>query len=151
MSIADCRIKGTETTQQAIAVMGGGNPGALRVLCDLIRHAEKIDPDSLLGAIGPMLNLDMAGIWEHRIWMLYKDVCGECLLSMIALIRANQLGLLNRAVLDYAIDNRGDGVDVKEILAKVQTRLPQFGHFDPQAETVSTSDGTGADHETHND
>jgi hypothetical protein len=73
--------------------------------------------------------LDTLGIYEHRIWGLYKDVCDCHLGKMIAVLRANQLGQLagvNAHALNHAIDNYGDGIDLNAVVEAVKSRLPNF-------------------------
>lgn len=123
------RIELNDTTISMIMKMSGGNPGAVTVLAECLKRGADIDPDDFMGGLGAILGMDSHGIYEHRIWMLYKDVCGQDLKLMLGLLRAVQLGFLADAVLDKAID--GDApmpmVLVEEYLAKVQERLPKFG------------------------
>ena len=120
------RIEGTDTMQSAIMKMSGGNPGAMTVCMDIHERAADIDPDAAMGALATLLSLDSHGVYEHRIWMLYKDVCGEDLPTMMAINRACQLGIISNDVLDHAIDNRGDGIDVSDLVRQVKIRLPAF-------------------------
>lgn len=120
------RITSLDTTVlEMVTALGGGNPGALRVCLDLLKYTPSIDPDAF-DAIAPLLSLDMLGVYEHRIWMLYKDVCGEDLSVMLAAIRAVQLGIVASATLDHAIDHRGAGLDLGAAVAAVCERLPNF-------------------------
>ena len=112
--------------REAVMVMCDGNPGALSVLMRLMTEGQTIDPDSAFGGFGCLLDLDREGVYGPRIWMLYKDVCGEDIVKTCAMLRANQLGLLRASEMNHAIDNRGDGVDVDALLAKVKERLPRF-------------------------
>ncbi len=105
-----------------------GNPGALRVCMELFERAASIDPDSVMGGLGALLNLDSRGIYGSRVWMFYKNVCGCDPAKLLALLRAVQLGLgLTDAALNHAIDNRGDGIDVDALVAAVKARLPRLG------------------------
>ena len=104
----------------------GGNPGAIRVCCEIISKAEQIDPDSALGPLGALLSFDSYHIYDERIWMLFKDVCGENVVKVIALLRAVQLGLLSESTLNHAIDNFGEGLNVSEYITKVKKQLPNF-------------------------
>ena len=121
------RIRLDMTMMDSIIAMVEGNPGALRVCLELLQDGGAIDPDSALGGFGKLLDLDTLGIYGPRIWMLYKDVCGEDLVKTVAALRAHQLGKLTRDTLDHAIDNYGQGLDCDSILASVQERLPRFG------------------------
>ena len=108
--------------------MSRGNPGGLRVCVDLLSQAYHIDPDSALGGLGVVLQLDTLGIYENRIWMLYKDVCGQDLAKMMAVLRGWQLGLLTEEHVAAAVDaSLGHTLDLDDILARVQEQLPRFG------------------------
>ena len=127
--MANERIKLDMTVQDMLFAMGGGNPGALTVCIQLLKDGEKIDPDAFIGGFASILDLDTLGIYEHRIWGLYKDVCGCHLGKMIAVLRANQLGQLagvNAQALNHAIDNRGAGIDLDAVVEAVKSRLPNF-------------------------
>lgn len=120
------RIEGSDSTQDIMFKMSEGNPGALTVCLEIMKYGERIDPDNAIGALGTLLSIDTANIYGPRIWMLYKDVCRENLSATIAIIRAYQLGLITRSVLDHAIDNSGDGIDVDIVSQQVKERLPAF-------------------------
>ena len=123
------RITLDMTTMDALMALAEGNPGAVKVCMDLLTHGSSIDPDSAMGGLMPLLNLDSRRIYGHRIWKFYKDVCGERLGPMIAIMRADQLGQLagvNRNAIDHAIDNHGEGIDIDAVVAAVTERLPAF-------------------------
>ena len=115
-----------DTSLGVLVKLSEGNPDALTVCSDLLRNGAKIDPDAVLKGLSPLLALDTANIYASRIWMLYKDVCGEDLTRMIAVLRATQLGFLSTEALNHAIDNGGDGVDVNDLERQVRIRLPHF-------------------------
>lgn len=130
--MANERIKLEMTVQDMLLAMSGGNPGALTVCMELLKNGEKIDPDEFFkGGFASILDLDTLGIYEHRIWKLYKDVCGGHLGKMVAVLRANQLGQLagvNAQALNHAIDNSGAGIDLDAVVEAVKSRLPNFNH-----------------------
>ena len=118
---------------QCISKMGDGHPGALSVLSAILDKGGEIDPGSLSPLIA-IIDMDRLGIYGSRIWLLYICVCGEDLVATIGLIIANKLGLLPADELNHAIDNRGAGVDVKNVLEKVRDQLPAFGVAAPPDE-----------------
>lgn len=120
------RITLTDNAQSAIAKLSEGNPGALNVCCQLYQETPEIDPDAAFGGLSSLLALDTLGIYGAEIWMLFKDVCGQNLSRTVAVLRANQLGLLSDAKLKRAIQNRGEGVDTAEMFNAVCDRLPNF-------------------------
>lgn len=75
--------------------MSEGNPGAMTVLMQIFEKTQEIDPENTLGGLGVILCLDTMGLRGSRIWMLYKDVCGESMLELQILMRANQLGVIS--------------------------------------------------------
>ena len=124
------RISLTDTTHNVLISMAEGNPGALSVCLQLFQDAPRIDPDNKLAGLGYLLNLDTLGIYGPRIWMLYKDVCGQDLTKTCAILRAWQLGNIRQSEILHAIDNYGDGIDVDLVLEVVQVTLPAFGQAD---------------------
>jgi len=123
------RIQLTDSTMDVAMKMSEGNPGALTVIMSLLRDAAKIDPDNWMPGLGEVLSLDSMGIYGSKIWMLYKDVCGEDLVKMCAVMRARQLGIVPLESIIHAIDNMGDGIDVDDLLKQVKERLPAFGNI----------------------
>lgn len=98
------RITLEDNLMSAIEKMSGGNPGAVTALIELAMAAPTVDPDSAFGAFGPIFGLDTNGIYESRIWVLYKDVCGKDVTKLLTLLRGVQLGVLSQAALNRAID-----------------------------------------------
>jgi hypothetical protein len=124
------RLKLDMSLMDIIMILSEGNPGAVSVLAQIIKEAPKIDPQDAFGGLGCLLALDTHGIFGPRIWMLYKDVCNQDLTSMLAILRADQLGQLagcSDAAIDHAIDNYGEGLDIPAIVAAVKDRLEDFG------------------------
>lgn len=120
------RIKLEMSLMDMFMTMSEGNPGALTVLMDIFKEGERIDPQDFMGGLGAILMLDELGVYGPRVWMLYKDVCGQDLLKTVAMTRAFQLGYVTEDQLNYAIDNYGEGLDVDLLVLQVQERLEQF-------------------------
>ncbi|MDD3906426.1 MAG: hypothetical protein PHS46_07910 [Candidatus Omnitrophica bacterium] len=120
------RITGSDSIRDMIVKLSEGNPGGLTVCMTAFSNGHAIDPMGALGGLAPLLALDTLGIYGSRIWMLYKDVCGERLPYFLAMLRGWQLGVLEKEKLLFAIDNYGKGVAVDEIAAKVCDRIPEF-------------------------
>jgi len=125
MSYANPRIKLEMTMLDVICVMSEGNPGAMWVLMEIIQKSNNVDPQSFLGPLGPICHLDNADIYGARIWMLYKDICGQNVPKMIGLLRASQLGITNDGRINQAMDRTCE-LDLPVILAEVQAKLPNF-------------------------
>ncbi len=127
--MANERITADMTVQQMIIAMCDGNPGAMNVLISIMKQGGQVDPDDAFQGLGTIMTMDTLGIYGHRIWGLYKDVCGQDLAKTIAMTRAHQLGQLagvTKEKLLHAIDNRGAGLDVDAAVAAVKERLPNF-------------------------
>ena len=125
------RIKAEMNMQDMFLALCEGNPGALRVCMELFKGAEQIDPGSFHAGFASLLMLDTLKIYGPRIWMLYKDVCGENLVKMVALLRAYQLGQLagvTENALNHAIDNRGAGLNIDLALKAVKEKMPNFNN-----------------------
>ena len=114
------------TTIEIITSLADGNPGAVRVMIEMLENGDRIDPDSALGGLGAILSLDTHGIYGSRIWMLYKDVCGEDVAKTLASLRAVQLGVASHTDLVAAIDGKRNRFDPTEALQSVRQRLPAF-------------------------
>jgi hypothetical protein len=123
--INDFKMSGSDVIRK----LSGGNPGAITVCARLVEYGPKIDPKSMFGGLGALLMLDSMDIYDENIWMFYKDVCGEDLGVMLAVMKAYQLAQLEGctlAAIHHAIHNHGVGLNTKKIVAAVQARLPEF-------------------------
>jgi hypothetical protein len=127
--MANERITGDMNGQEMILAMSDGNPECAQVLMQIMQYGGEIDTDDMFQGLGTVMALDTLGVYGHRVWGLYKDVCGEDLPKTIAMTRAWQLGQLagvTKEALLHAIDNRGAGLDVDAALEAVKERLPNF-------------------------
>lgn len=114
---------------EVVMALSEGNPGAATVCMMVMKEGRAIDPQAALRGLHVLCDFDEFGIYGPRIWMFYKDVCGQDLAKMLAVLRAHQLGQLAGATeqaINHAIDNRGDGLDLDAIMAAVMERLPKF-------------------------
>ena len=78
------RIRLQDTLIDGLVKLAEGNPGAARVLGDL---ASK---ENGLGFVH-CCKLDAYGIYGSRIWMCYKDLCGEDIEKLYSLLQKNEL------------------------------------------------------------
>jgi hypothetical protein len=123
------------TALDAIMALTEGNIGAVTVCTKLLKDGGKIDPL----AFDPLVNLmdlDALGIYGSRIWLLYKDVCGQKIGNVVGLLRGWQLGKVSEEKLLEAVgtdETRGKNgaIDVDDIVAKV--RLELGPDFNPEA------------------
>lgn len=73
MSNQDCRIT-ADSDQSTIGILGslsGGNPGAMSVLM------RWIDREGPVAIVAMVTVLDMKHLYDHHIWLVFKEVCGE--------------------------------------------------------------------------
>lgn len=129
MSYDNPRIQLTDSIVSILNKMSDGNPGAITVLMRAMKEGPAIDPQSVFGEISVILALDTHDIYGSEIWMLYKDVCGQDLMLMLALLRSIQLGIAPESEIKAAIaDTRSmSGERKSELLAEVKNRLVDFG------------------------
>lgn len=126
------KVKWGDSLKDVVVKLSEGNPDALNVLMMLIKESEKIDPDAAFGPFAQLFSLDSFGIYGSKIWILYKDICGENLVNMIAVMRSIQLGHQPYEMLERAFNgiegNRLEAVtlNVPAILEKVKSELPNF-------------------------
>ena len=78
------RVNLQDSVMDAIVKMSEGNPGAVIVLAKLSQMEEG------MGLIH-CLKLDDYGWYGPRIWMCYKDLCGEDIDKLYDLLRNNNL------------------------------------------------------------
>ena len=120
------RITLEDTEMSAVMKLSEGNPGALNVCIRLLKESGSIDTDDFLGGLGTLLSLYTENVYGPNIWMLYKDVCNESLWKTVAVLRSCQLGFLSNSALHHAINNRGDGINLDELVKQVTDQLDGF-------------------------
>ena len=127
MSYNNPRIKDLSMTPMDVLLdFSEGNPGAARVLTELYVNAPTIDPDSALGGMGPLFALDNLDCYGSRIWVFYKDVCGQNIHKMLGVMRAGQMGFTSSNDINAAIDGDRSRLDIPALLAQLKERLPRF-------------------------
>jgi len=126
MANTNTRITLEDNAMSAVMKLAEGNPGAATVCVRLIKEAGDIDTDSFIGGLGTLLSLDTENVYGPEIWMLYKDVCKESLWKTVAVLRSCQLGFLSNTALHHAINNRGDGINLDELVKQVTDTLSGF-------------------------
>lgn len=124
------RIKDMNMSFTDIAVaLSDGNPGAITAIMLCAKEAEKIDPDSVWGPFSSLIAFDSVGIYGSRIWMLFKDVCGQRADTTLGVLRAHQLGILSDDALNAAIDGK-HRLYIPGLRKQVTEQLPAFNWED---------------------
>lgn len=129
------KLNFTGTLKEAIIDMCEGNPGAAAAIINISPETEKVDPDNALGLIGFLMDLDSFEIYGSAIHVLYKYICEFDVTRTIAVVRAVQLGILDKKLLkDTCYGNYEDftKINSREIHKKVCEQLPDFKK--PEAE-----------------
>ena len=117
------------TPGELIAKMSDGNPGAITVLYQILQEAPVIDPvEALTGGIMKVLILDDIGIYGPNIWMLFKDVCNKDINKVILVLRAKQLGIIDKGDIDLAM-GMVKPLNFGMIAKMVQKEIPEFVYF----------------------
>ena len=111
------RVEPGMSDTDVLYAMSKGNPGAATVVYSFRTGAEPLSGNTLVK------QLDELGIYESRIWRLYKDVCGENSVIMSKLLQAVAHKLLSEDALRHAIDHYGEGVDTAEVVEKLHDHL----------------------------
>jgi len=116
--------------KDVLVMLGEGNPGALSVMCQMLKEGPEIDPQSADPFLA-VLALDTHEIYGSDIWILYKDICGQDMTKMLGVLRSIQLGHTRESeVKDQIAVPRKAGepvLDVDSMLTKVRSELPEFG------------------------
>jgi len=125
------RIKINDTFLDVIVKLSNGNPGAIAALSEIAVQAEKIDPESVVGALGPVLAFDTYGIYGTEIYILYNDKCGRNIRKLLILLRAVQLDFLPVIKLKKMAEDQMGQINLTQeewftIDKQVCARLPQF-------------------------
>lgn len=92
------------TVKEAIIKLSEGVPGAIVVLLRVVEESPALDPDDAFSGWGPLISLNNAGIYGSRIWLLWKDVCGERMINFLAMLRAHQLGMISKGDFNLIVD-----------------------------------------------
>ena len=126
------RIKLHMSGTDVIQVMMDGNPGGMSVMLKLMENTKTLDPQAAMGPMHHILSLDTLELYGPAIWVLFKDVCGEDIEKVIAVLRGWQLGIVSDVSIQANVRkvmemNGPSELDVDEILLQVKDRLPEFG------------------------
>lgn len=133
------RIQLSDNTMDVVVKMSEGNPGAMTALMEILVKGEKIDPDSFMGGLGAVLDLDTNGIYGTDIYVFYSDICDRNVTKMLSVLRACQLGFFSRNVLSDACSRQDYSgkkmIPVDELYLKVKERLPNFNSNEDEKRT----------------
>jgi hypothetical protein len=124
-----------QTSSQALmAKLAEGSTEVMRVVFQISQEGERIDPYNARSnaALDALENL---GIRGSRLWNLYDALCDRNIGKLIAVLRAQQLGMIKGEEIVNAADNRAlakqlqlpwTGIDAADVLWRVRQRLPDF-------------------------
>lgn len=81
-------LKVTDTLLDVLTKLSQGNPGALSVLCQILKEDQENGDGTL---VFQLLKLDTLGIYGSLIWMLYKDTFRYNIRALMFALRHNRL------------------------------------------------------------
>jgi hypothetical protein len=116
------RVELSDSVIDVAVKVAEGNPGAIKVCTLLLKDTKGIDPMAAFGGLGMLLAFDDRGIYGSRIWVLYKDVCGESIPNLVALFRGHQLGQIRDSEL---FDT---GRDFAALAKAIKSQIGTFNH-----------------------
>jgi hypothetical protein len=125
------RLAGPDNKTLGAERMAGRDTKTMGILMTLSMRAPQVDPDNFSGALGPLLDLDRAGIYGKDIATLFQ-VCGENAAVMVGVLRAEGLGFTSTEKIKAAISTHGqpdaEKLDVQGLVTQVMDRLPNSFH-----------------------
>jgi hypothetical protein len=124
-AMCGCQPAPPRDPRHVIFGLGEGNPGALSVMVELINTL--FDPDSAFKEMSPIFLMEEYEIRGGDIWRLFV-ACGRNHITMVAILRAVQLGVYPLADLKKAIENDREGLTTEayKSLDVVKEKLPNF-------------------------
>lgn len=126
--MADNRIQLTDSYDELAENMSDGIPAVKDLVLALLDAGPEIDPNAgPLGGLMSMIQLDALRVYGERIRTFHGRVCGGCALNTLAVLRAQQLGLISGADIVAAIDSAEPRLDPADLLRQVRKELPPFG------------------------
>jgi len=124
------RLDIEKSMKENMMLMVGGNPGSMVALVDMVNSTIDVDAEGMRG-LSHLMNLDSLGIYDDKIWHLYSDICKRDVNSAVTLLRASQLGLIDRTLLVEACsrpDRTGaEMFNIPNIYKLVKEYLPNYG------------------------
>ena len=96
------RLEPGMTLEEAVAALWEGNPGAQTVLINLVNT----------GNAEVLVVLDDLEIYGSKIWLLFKDIAGQDIINLFALLDAAHRGLggVTYDAIKQAVENANEGL-----------------------------------------
>lgn len=130
----ETRIKIEDTVTDMIVKLSDGNPGAVNVMCCLLKEVSNIDKQSIFQHITHLILLDNLHIYGSDIWVLFKYICDTNMVIFMALLRWGTSTGVRRTEIKEAIEQYRKGLqhhlNLEEILKRVKEELPGFDNPD---------------------
>lgn len=126
------RIELNDSKAVVLLKITEGNPGALRVVMDLMDCNHSIDPMDFARGLGPLLAFDNHGIYGSQIWGFYKDVCGENYVNVLTALRCAQMGIILYDSIAESVQGPQRGSDkftpetFRAMYLELKKQLPEF-------------------------
>ena len=103
------RLKIFGTIEENFKIFSDGNPGAIKVLFELMKQAE--DKIGLL-----LITLDKMQLYGSHIYMLWNDCCDRNINKVIKILELYELEIITQKDIDERIKNVGFGLNFDEFL-----------------------------------
>ena len=124
--------------------MSKGNPGAISVLIQIVNHADNIcpmdDPDDVPPYIKILISMDVLEIYGSKIWLLFKDICGQDLPMMVALLMSMSydISVLPSSIILDALEGKLQ-INLDKVKSAILEKLPKF-NFNYGKEPIVTTE-----------
>lgn len=137
------RISPTDNVGVAIAVMGDRKQLALIALQALHTLGSRIDPAAGEDAgLNAMKSLDSMGIYGDDLARLFTGACKLNPTNLMAVCKAAQIGVLSQDTVKLlAAGKIPPGVNVAQLVSRLQVEVPGFGSCGEDCEALPDGDG----------
>jgi hypothetical protein len=122
------KINGMQSEKEMILALAEENTSAIQLLREICSSGADIDDtcfDEMFKSTKILVAVDMTELYGENLSLLHHNVCQGDLVKTMAMIRANNLGIISQADLK-SIATGAQKIDVDGVVEKVQEKLPYF-------------------------
>jgi hypothetical protein len=120
------RIDVTDTPANAVFKLVKGDHAAAEACIQLVKAVASADPDAEFGPFTPLLILEATGLVGPAIGHVYRKVCAEDPVTMLALLHALRLKALDLDTVKRAAV-AGTRIKKQTLVRIVREKIPTFG------------------------
>jgi hypothetical protein len=123
--VSALRLKAIHTSATDFALnIAGGYPGSNNVIADyILEYRKKGYPG---GDFLALMTMDTAEVYDDKIVLLYQDVCKRNIFCFDLVMEAVLHQTMTKQQLHYAINNKGQGFDLKKVSADFNRYRKEF-------------------------